>query len=195
LKTAESITGTKGSEVIEKGTVISGEQVAKHNGGEQILRLNLTNSEVSDENLIYQILFAVRNENIKFNLSLEPDKEGDLYDYINDGTDNKSTYARNYGRDQKDAVFVDITILGDVKLTLRVGLGMYGGKFMAYNDGDRQTYIGNGKYQRNLDYNYKSNGKKGLNGLNGRVITIMSRKNTNTLRNYLDGSNEKSRYD
>ena len=191
---AEAITGTKGSDKIKEGTTISGKTVAKNNNGNNVLRLDVGNENTTDADMVHQTLFAVRNETVKDKLSDTPDGKGNLYDYFKTRADGKPSYGRVFGIDGKSRV--NLTILGDIKLNLSVSFALYDGTFSTSLAADRQVSLGGGKYQRNLDFNYPSNGKKGFAGLTGRIFTLTSRsgnRNTNTLRNYLSGSDKKDK--
>lgn len=78
---AEKITGTKGSEEIKEGTKVSGDKVKQVTGSE-VLKLDATSNTMTDQDVVFQTLFAFRRERILDSQSSNPDYTANVNDYF-----------------------------------------------------------------------------------------------------------------
>ncbi|MCF6347025.1 MAG: RHS repeat-associated core domain-containing protein [Flavobacteriaceae bacterium] len=194
---AEKITGTTGSTKIKEGTKVTGEKVASVIEGNDngILKLDTTDKNTTNDDIVKQVVFAVRNENVQENLgNAGVDGEfgsGNIYDYFTTSKSSKVTgagafYGFDTGRRRTTLK------IGDYSFSLAVGVSeQSNGRFSRFVGNHRQVPQAGGSYAEFIDFNYpksKNKSSRGLRGLTSRVIGIrVYSGNSRILRNHLDG--------
>jgi len=115
---AEAITGTKGDTKIKEGTSVSGEKV-KSVTGSDILALDLTSKNLTDKDIAYQTVFAIRNEYIDDNGIVEQliggeDFTVNLNDYFSNikGVSSRGAGGASYGFGHESGKEIKINLGG-----------------------------------------------------------------------------------
>ena len=193
---AEQITGTTGDAEIAEGTQVSGETVAKVTGSE-VLKLDTTDKNTTDTDIVNQTLFAVKNEYVQDHLGNGGADRivgtGNVYDYFS--TNNiHSNDGTTYGFSSNARFPVTKNIGNGNTVSLSVDIGQSNnGRFSSYVSKIRQTLVNpkNNSYRTFFDYNYprsENQPTRGIKSLTGRNITISLHSGSRILfRNYLEG--------
>ena len=193
---AEAITGTTGDTQIAEGTSISGEQVANVTGNE-VMKLDLTNSTVTGADIANQAIFSVRNEFINDQFWRDGGN-GKYADFTVDGNDYFSGMTEVSSRTAGGALYgfggtTNINIGG---INISVGVDFSGANNGLYsNEADgRQRILPNGNSVLEFFHPtaYPSNpyqGKGGgLQGLRNPVMSMTTSK-PGILNTYLQNGN------
>jgi len=194
---AEKITGTIGDTKIEEGTAVTGKKVASVIKGNSngILKLDTTNKDTTDSDIINQATFAIRNENVQERLGNAGADgkffQGNLYDYFKK-PGNLSDGGTHYGfitNHRKPSVFKVGS--NNFLLSLSIG-GANNGNFATSIGKERQVLQSDGNYAIFQDFNYprvKNQSTKGIKSLTGKVMTIkISSGDSGALKDYLYGN-------